>query len=732
MGRKEDVVKLAEKLMSNKPNIRNIGIVAHIDHGKTTLSDNLVAASGIINPELAGKVQFMDYYELEQERGITINAANISLVHNYQGNDYLINLIDTPGHVDFGGEVIRAMRAVDGAVIVVDAVEGTMPQTETVIRQALREWVKPVLFINKIDRLVNELQLTPQQMQEKFVKVVSQVNNLIKKNAPEQFKEEWLVKVQDASVCFGSAKGNWGLSALTIKETGIGFKEVYELCKKENGQKELAKKSPVHKAMLEMVIKHLPNPVVAQKYRTHVIWKGELESEEGKAMLSCNEKEPFIMMVTDVGVDPHAGDVATGRIYAGTAKKGLNVRLIGSQKNVQVSQVAVMMGAERVTVSEIPAGNIAGLIGLKDVWAGETISSKEEMHRFESFMSAVEPVMTVSVEAKNPKDLPKLIEVIRKITKEDPNVRATINQETGEHLLSGMGELHLEITQYRIEVDNKLAIKVGNPIVVFHESVSQESPEVEGKSPNKHNKFKITVEPLSKGMIEKLVEAKIDARIRLKDKEILQKLEEIGFTKDQAKNIWAIHNNCVLLNTTKGIQYLNETKELVIQSFEDATDQGPLAQEKCSGLLVSLNDATLHEDAVHRGPAQVLPAVTRAILACILLAGPILREPKQILTITVPQDFMGNALNELAQRRTHIQEMRQEGDLSIIIGKAPVNELIGFSATMRGATQGRAVWTAEYSGYENMPLELQIQTVKEIRKRKGLPEALRKAEDFMD
>jgi elongation factor 2 len=408
------------------------------------------------------------------------------------------------------------------------------------------------------------------------------------------------------------------------------------------------------------------------------------------------------------------------------------VRLVGGQKEIQISQVAIMMGAERVTVGEVPAGNIAGLIGLKDVWAGETISSKEGIHRFESFMSAVEPVMTVSVEAKNPKDLPKLIEVIRKITKEDPNVHATINQETGEHLLSGMGELHLEITQYRIEVDNKLPVKVGNPIVVFHEGVSRESPEIEGKSPNRHNKFKITVEPIKPAILEKLAEAKIDTRVRAKDKDILQTLSEIGFTKEEVKEIWAIHNNCILLNTTRGIQYLNETKELVIQAFEDAVSQGPMAQEKCSGILVSLNDATLHEDAVHRGPAQVLPAVTRAILACILSANPILREPKQTLTITVPQDFMGNALNELAQRRTQIKEMRQEGELSIIIAKAPVKELIGFSATMRGATQGRAMWTAEYAGYENMPHELQIQTVKEIRKRKGLPEALRKAEDFMD
>src|SRR3989344_8278741 len=184
MVKKEDVVKLAEKLMNTRENIRNIGIVAHIDHGKSTLADSLIAASGLMSEELAGQQRVMDFEDQEQERGITINAANISLLHTLDGVEYLVNLIDTPGHVDFGGEVIRAMRAVDGVILVVDAVEGVMPQTETVIRQALREYVRPVLFINKVDRLVNELQVTEQQMQERFVKTIAQVNPLIKKNVP--------------------------------------------------------------------------------------------------------------------------------------------------------------------------------------------------------------------------------------------------------------------------------------------------------------------------------------------------------------------------------------------------------------------------------------------------------------------------------------------------------------------------------------------------------------------
>lgn len=702
------------------------GIFIH----NTTMTDNLVAASGLMSEELAGKQLFMDFYELEQERGITINSANISLVHEIGGKQFLVNVIDTPGHIDFGGEVIRAMRAVDGVIVVVDAVEGVMPQTETVIRQALRENVQPVLFLNKVDRLINELQVTEEQMQERFVKAIAQVNKLIQKNAPKEFLEKWIVKVNESSVTFGSAYNNWALNFDTMKKNNITFKQVYTHLK-EGKQKELAKISPLHEAILGMVAKHLPNPVKAQGYRIPVIWSGEKESEEGKAMLSCNPKGPLTMMINDVSVDPHAGDIATGRIYSGTVKKGTIVKLIGSQKELSVQQVAVFMGPERVPVEEVPSGNIAALVGLKEVFAGETISTKK-IREFESFKSSAEPVMTISVEAKNTKDLPKLIEVIRQISKEDPNIKAVVNQETGEHLLSGMGELHLEVARYRIEKDHKVPIEVSTPIVVYRETITKPSITVEGKSPNKHNKFKMHAEPIPKGVLEKLAESKLHAKVRPKDKEIVEKLIEMGFDREEAKKTWCVHNNNILVDKSRGIQALFEVKELIIQGFMDAMNEGPLAKEKGFGMKIVLEDATLHEDAIHRGPAQVLPAITRAIYACILSTDSLLLEPKQILTINVPQDFMGAASKELGARRTQITEMRTEGDTTIIIAKAPVKELIGFSAAIRGATEGRAIWTAEYYGYEVLPRDLQKTTISEIRKRKGLEPEPKSAEYFME
>lgn len=732
MGRKELVAELAQRLMSNTKNIRNIAIIAHIDHGKSTLTDNLVATAGLISKELAGQQVFMDSYILEQERGITINASNVSVPCEINGEKFLVNIIDTPGHVDFGGDVIRAMRAVDGAVLVVDAVEGVMPQTETVLRQALKERVRPVLFINKVDRLITEMNVTPEDMQKRFIKVVMDINNLISKNAPEEFAQLWQVNIKDGSVCFGSGYHNWALSVPAMTKYNMKFSDIVDYCKQEK-QKELAQKIPVSEVFLEMVSKHLPNPMESQKYRIPIIWGGDLDTVEGKAMTECNHSEENIaMMITDVVLDKHAGDIASGRIYMGTIKKGMDLKVLGADKIAKVQQVGIYLGPERVILDEVVAGNIVCVIGMKEVYSGQTLSNKE-IKSFESFMSDVEPVMTVSIEAKNSKDLPKLIEVVHNITKEDPNIRAELNQETGEHLISGMGELHLEITQYKIEKDNNIPITVSPPIVLYYETIQKASPTIEGKSPNKHNKFKISVEPIEPEMLAKIKAMKFDGRIRLnKDVDIQKKFEEAGFTKDESKNIWAVHNNCILINRTKGIQNLFETRELVIDAFNDATKEGPVAKEKVSGILVNLEDATLHEDAIHRGPAQVLPAITRAIWACILLSDYTLFEPKQKLSVSVPQDFMGSVNRVLAGRRTQIERIDMEGDSCVVVGNIPVKSLIGLSQDMRGETQGRAIWTAEYSGYEKLPKSLLMTTITEIRTRKGLEPEPKPAEFFFD
>ena len=722
---RKKMVEHVKELMDQPEKIRDIGIVAHIDHGKTTLTDNLLAGAGIISKELAGRQLFMDFDEQEQERGITINAANVSMVHEFEGKEYLINLIDTPGHVDFGGDVTRAMRAVDGAIVVVDAVEGAMPQTETVLRQALKENVKPVLFVNKVDRLINELKVDKQEMQIRLGSVIDKVNKLIRGMNKEKY-EEWKLDASNGTVAFGSALYNWAISVPHMKKTGIGFNDVYDYCRDE-AQKELAQKCQLHEIVLDMVTKHLPDPSVAQKGRIGVIWHGDKESDIAKSMESCNPKGSVAFMVTDISTDPHAGEVATGRLFSGTLTRGQELKISGMPKPNRVQQVGVFMGAERVEVENIPCGNIVAVTGLKDAFVGSTVSA-EEMNPFESIRHVSEPVVTVAVEAKSMKDLPKLIEVLRQYSKEDPTLQVEINEETGEHLVSGMGELHLEIVAYRIEHDKNVPIITSPPIVVYRETAQGHAGPVEGVSPNRHNRFYMEVEPLDQKCIDLIKSGEVS--MNMPELERREKFMEAGMVKEEARKISEICEGNIFLDMTKGIQYLHETMELILEGFREAVLHGPLAKEKCQGIKVRLIDVKLHEDAIHRGPAQVIPAVRRALHSAILMANPTFFEPVQYVFINVPQVYMGNATKEIQGRRGQIMDIGSEGDMSVIKSKAPVAELFGFAGDIRSATEGRAIWSTEQAGFEPIPQSLASDTIMKVRKRKGLKHEMPKPSDY--
>ncbi len=429
----KDMSERVMKLMHTPKYIRNIGTCAHIDHGKTTFSDNLLAGAGMISEKLAGKQLFMDFDPQEQERGITIWSANASMIHEYNNQDYLVNLIDTPGHVDFGGDVTRAMRAVDGSIVLVDAVESVMPQTETVIRQSLRERVKPVLFINKVDRLIKELKLSPAQMQERFTKIINDVNYLIQKYADDEYKNNLYVNVENGSVAFGSALRKWGISVPYMKKHNITFKDIidYTLQEKED---ELAMKAPLHKVVLDMIITHLPSPIEAQKYRIPKIWRGDIDSDVGKDMLTVNPDGVLAAVVTKLMPDPHAGYVATARIFSGKLKTGDEVYLIGQKKKQRIQQVNIYKGPHRLQVEEVVAGNIVGIVGLTDAFSGETICDPEKViEPFEQITHIFEPVVTKAIEPKNPADLAKLTAFLKKLEREDTTIKVKIDEETGEY-----------------------------------------------------------------------------------------------------------------------------------------------------------------------------------------------------------------------------------------------------------------------------------------------------------
>lgn len=714
--------------MNTPEQIRNIAIAAHVDHGKTTLTDNLLAGAGMISDDTAGEQLAMDTEEDEQERGITIDAANVSMTHEYEDTNHLINLIDTPGHVDFGGDVTRAMRAVDGALVVVDAVEGAMPQTETVLRQALREGVKPTLFINKVDRLISELQEGPEEMQKRLMSVIADVNELIRGMTEEMddIDEDWTVSVEEGTVGFGSALYKWGVSMPSMQRTGMDFGDIMDLERSDKRQ-ELHERTPLADVVLDMVCEHFPNPIDAQPRRIPRIWRGDDESEVAESMQFVDEDGEVVLMVTDIGVDPHAGEIAAGRVFSGTLEKGQELYVSGTAGKNRVQSVGIYMGGEREEVEEVPAGNIAAVTGLKDAIAGSTVSSVE-MTPFESIDHISEPVITKSIEAKNMDDLPKLIETLRQVSKEDPTIQIEINEDTGEHLISGQGELHLEVQTQRIERNQGIPVNTGEPIVVYREAPQQPSREVEGISPNRHNRFYISVEPLEQDIVDAIKLG--DASMDMPELERREALQEAGMEKDTSQNVEHIHGTNVFIDDTKGIQHLNETMELLIEGLEEALNDGPLAAEPVQGSLIRLHDARLHEDAIHRGPAQVIPAMREAVHNSLIDAEIRLLEPIQNVRIDVPNAHMGAASGEIQGRRGRVDDMYQEGDLMVVEGVAPVDEMIGFSSDIRSATEGRASWNTENAGFQVMADNLQPDKIDEIRTRKGMKLELPETIDY--
>ena len=719
--------KMVEKVIkiSNVPkNIRNICTSAHIHHGKTAFSDNLIAAAGLMSQDLAGDALLLNFREDEIERCMTIDSANISMVHEQDGEEYLINLIDTPGHVDFGGDVTRAMRAVDGTILLVCASEGIMPQTETVLKQALKERVKPTLFINKVDRLIKELKLPPDKIQERFVKIINDVNKLIRNIAEKDYGEKWQVSVADGSVAFGSARENWGLSLPFMKKKGVSFKDVIDIYEStEPGperEKALFMKAPLYEVVLDMVVKHHPNPIDAQHYRIPKIWHGDLESDFGKDLMTCNPNGKLGFVLNKIVVEPQVGEISYGRLFSGVMTKGLEVYLNRDKQRQRIQQIFIAYGQKREIVDRVPCGNILGLVGIKGR-VGETITLEPE-EPFEEITHIFEPVITKAIEAKNPSDLPKLVEVLRVVGKEDPTIKIQVNEETGEHLIAGMGELHLEIIENRIRTEKGVEITTSAPLVVYRETITKPSTgEFEGKSPNKHNKLYFRVEPIEPEVAAAIKKGEIPTmRFRKKDTAIFDKFVELGYDSKIARSIKGIFNGNILIDETRGIVYIQEIMELVLDMFEDVMGAGPQAREPCVNVKVRLMDCKLHEDTIHRGPAQMYPAVREGIRGAMGLASPIMFEPVQTLRFEAPIEFLGEISKLISNKRGQLLDMVQEGETAIVTGKLPVGEMFGLSNTLRSATAGRGISSLIDQTFERMPTELANKVIRQIRERKGL------------
>ena len=717
------------KIIKDKEHIRNFGVIAHVDHGKTTMSDSLLAHSGIIAPSAAGSALAMDFDKEEQERGITIYQANVTLYYTRKDSEYVINMIDTPGHVDFSGRVIRSLRAIDGAVVVCDAVEGIMTQTETVTRMALEERVRPVLFINKVDRLIKELRLTPEKMQETLKDVVVNFNQLLDTYAEPEYREKWKVSIQDASVTFGSAKDRWAINVDMMKEKGITFKDVIDAYG-GGGVEALVEKAPLADAVLGMVVKHHPPPHEAQKYRIPKIWHGDLDSDIGKALLACSDDGPAIMMVVNMVLDKAAGPVAIGRLFSGTVSDGQTINIIDARREGRIQSVNFFMGNQREQIGSLGAGNIPALMGLTESRAGNTLSSIRGIKMFEGVSYVSEPVVQIAVEPKHPKDLPRLVEVLKQLTIEDPNLVVKIDEESGETIVAGMGVLHLDVATHRIQ-DAKVDIVTSEPLINYRETVRGPCSAIMSKSPNRHNKIFMRVEPLEPAIGDMLRSGQIS---EMKDKkEVADLLKAQGWDTDTVKRVMKLDaRGNVLINGTKGVQFVQESTDSINSGFDEVMREGPLCREQMRDCKFTFTHFVPHEDTAHRGLSQLGPASRRACMGSLLTAGTSLLEPVLAIEVRVPTELVGNVATVLSGKRGRVIDMAQKGAVSIVTGEIPASETFTLSEEMRGQTAGKAMWNSHFKMWAEVPRSRLAAAVEDIRKRKGLAQDPPSAGDFID
>ncbi|EER03616.1 elongation factor 2, putative [Perkinsus marinus ATCC 50983] len=818
--------------------IRNMSVIAHVDHGKSTLTDSLICRAGIISSKAAGDARFTDTRADEQERGVTIKSTGVSLYYEYKAEDkdkehgYLINLIDSPGHVDFSSEVTAALRVTDGALVVVDCIEGTAVQTETVLRQALSERVKPVLFMNKVDRCILELQMDPEEMYVNFRKCIEDVNVIIA-TYNDELMGDCQVYPEKGTVAFGSGLHGWAFSIEKFAEmyaskfgvpkskmmkrlwgdtffnakkhswtnvaepaghTGKPLprafcqfivepitqmiraimnedKEKYEKMLKSlnivlKGDDKLLTGKPLMKkvmqtwlpaadTLLAMIVDHLPSPVFAQKYRVENLYEGPMDDAAANAIRACDPHGPLMMYISKMVPTSDKGRFyAFGRVFSGTIATGKKVRIQGPHyvpgskddlnvKNIQ--RTVLMMGRYVEQVSDIPCGNTCALVGVDQyLLKSGTITDIPDAHNIADMKYSVSPVVRVAVKPKDGKDLPKLVEGLKKLSKSDPLVVCT-TEESGEHIIAGCGELHVEICLKDLKDEYaQCDFTVSDPVVSYRETVTTTSSQTAlAKSPNKHNRLFVTAEPLGDEVSAEIESGKLGPRVDPKEraKELAEKYD---WDVNAARKIWCFGPETeganVVVDVTQGVQYLNEIKEHVNSAFQWASKEGPLCEENMRGIRFNIQDVTLHTDAIHRGAGQLMPATRRVCFAAELLSGPALQEPVFLAEITAPTEAMSGIYNVLTMRRGCVFEENQKEGTPLLQLKAylPVAESFGFTGALRQATSGQAFPQCVFDHWEALPGDPMQEGSKaqelvlNIRKRKNIKVEMPDLSNYMD
>ncbi len=715
-------------LMNKTENIRNVSLAGHIDHGKTTLSDSLLSEAGFLSPDLAGEARALDFLEEEQRRGITMKSANISLYYekSLEGHEpFLINLVDTPGHLDFSGKVTRALRLVDGVVVVVDAVEEVITQSETVIKQALQEGVKPVLFINKIDRLIRELKLSDEEIRKKYVRIINSFNTLIERYADHPFNKRWKVSPLAGTVAFGSALHKWGFTLNLLEKSKIKFKDIRERYNKDTYTKEsyidLAVYFPIHKAILEMVVDHLPNPIEAQKYRINKIWGGDINSDLGKTMFNCNPNGPLIVCLSKVQVDKH-GLVSTGRIFSGICEIKNEIFLLNENNYDRIQRIAIFMGQRREQVERIPVGNIVAIEGLKKIKSGETIidsHSIDDMVPFESVKYITTPVVTVSIEPEYLRDLDKMKTLIENLLIEDPNLKFEINEENGEFLLSGMGPLHLECSANEIG-KRGVNISISEPRAVFKESCRYGSSIISAISPNKQCSLMLKLERLDNKTIRFFQNIDYNTIKPFSTlKEVLK--EKTNLIDDEIENFWLCDEDQNILIYQGDLRLDEFYKNIILEIIEKIHLSGPLCGEKLTEIKFIISELKIEnideENAFSELSAMFYDAIKKGLNEAEL----ILLEPIYHTILQLPPLYIKNTISLLSKYSAKIKSVDQDKEYQAIVEIfLPVRNSLKFTEDIRSATSGKAFWQNEFYAFMEVPKHESQRIIKDIRFFKGL------------
>jgi elongation factor G len=690
------------------PKLRNIGIMAHIDAGKTTTTERILYYTGRTHKlgEVHEGAATMDWMEQEQERGITITSAATTCNWTRFGEEHRINIIDTPGHVDFTVEVERSLRVLDGAVAVFDAVSGVEPQSETVWRQADKYGVPRICFINKMDRIgtnfdravsmirdrlganAHPIQL-PIGEGESFAGVVDIIRQVELIYDEETLGKNWTEQPVRAELKEQVEQLRTNLVEAAV-ETDEHLMEKY-LEGEEISEEELRRairaatianiltpvlcgsafKNKGVQQLLDAVIDYLPSPVDIPAIKGH-------DPDNGEAVLERNasDDEPFAALAFKIMNDPYVGKLTFFRVYSGTLPAGSYVYNPVKGKRERIGRILQMHANKREERDAVYAGDIAAAIGLKDTRTGDTLCDPDNEVVLES-MTFPEPVISVAIEPKTKVDQDKMGEALSKLSDEDPTFRVHTDQETGQTIISGMGELHLEILVDRMLREFKVDANVGRPQVAYRETIRKAVQNVEGKfvrqsgGRGQYGHVVINIEPAEPGQ---------------------------GFVFEDK-----------IVGGVIPREYIKPSEQGMREAMETGVLAGyPMVDVKVQLIFGSYHDVDSSEMAFKIAGSMALKEACRR-------AGPVLLEPIMQVEVVTPADYMGDVIGDLSSRRGKIAGMEQRGESQVINATVPLSEMFGYSTTLRSMSQGRAVYSMQFKHYEEVPKSKAEEIIAKVR-----------------